>query len=159
MVAAALAVALGAAPARAALPAAAPLAGELGLGADGLALEAPAPLPSGPGLRVDGRWRSRAAPLALATGGLLLASGFAAAFAGRQLAADLRLREGLAPPGAAERAALRRVVRLERAGSTLCVAGGVVATLGAWLWLTSPGRGAEVEPVRGGFLFHFRGRF
>lgn len=105
------------------------------------------------------RWRRSVGPASLAAGGLLLAGGFTLSVVSRQLTTDLRNRAAAQPLGPAGVAAYRRLDRLDAAATGLCIIGGVTATLGAWLWLTAPDLSTDVQPVRGGFLFQYRGHF
>jgi hypothetical protein len=151
---AALALALGSAPrtARALEPAdpthaAAPALADL---SQDLRLEAPPRLGS----------RRSAAVAALATGGVLLAGGLALAVVTRPSSLDASPRTASAGTGAVWRAEDRRfTLRFDPAASSLCIAGGLAASLGAWLFITAPGVTTDFEPIRNGFLVHYRGNF
>lgn len=119
-------------------------------------------LETGPELTVrapPSSWRRSAGPALLTTGSLLLAGGFTLSMVSRQLAGDLRARSAALPLGPAGIAEYRRLDRLNGTAAGLCIAGGVAATLGAWLWLTAPDLSTEFQPVRGGFLVQYRGKF
>jgi len=105
------------------------------------------------------RWRRTAGPAALTAGGMMLAGGLTLSMVSRQLASDLRNRAAAQPLGATGGAAYRRLDRLNGAATGLCIIGGVTATLGAWLWLTAPDLSTDVQPINGGFLVQYRGRF
>jgi hypothetical protein len=105
------------------------------------------------------RWRRSAGPAALTAGGLLLAGGFTLSMVSRQMATDLRNRGAALPLGPDGVLAYRRLDRLNGAATGLCILGGVTATLGAWLWLTAPDLSTDFQPMRGGFLVQYRGRF
>ena len=105
------------------------------------------------------RWRRSAGPTLLTAGSLLLAGGLTLSMVSRQLAGDLRVRSAAVPLGPAGAAEYRRLDSLNGTAAGLCIAGGVAATLGAWLWLTAPELSTEFQPVRGGFLVQYRGKF
>ncbi|HET9595772.1 MAG TPA: hypothetical protein VFP65_09340 [Anaeromyxobacteraceae bacterium] len=104
--------------------------------------------------------RRSAAVAALATGGVLLASGLALALVSRPSALDASSRTPSSGTGAVWRAEDRRfLLRFDPAASSLCIAGGLAASLGAWLFITAPELSTDFEPIRNGFLVHYRGNF
>jgi hypothetical protein len=117
---------------------------------------------TGPDLTVrapPSRWRRSAGQTLLTAGSLLLAGGLTLSLVSRQLAGDLRARSAALPLGPDGLAEYRRLESLNAATAGLCIAGGVAATLGAWLWLTAPELNTDFQPVRGGFLVQYRGKF